>query len=367
MRKLLYVANIRFPNEKAHGKQVREMCNAFAQFADVTLVVPNRRTEGTPESFGLSPRVRVVRIPVIDTVRLGRLGFLFESLCFALGAALYALVRARGFVALTREYGCALTLSLCGLLVAWESHRGEWNSAIRLTLACGASVVVITKGLRSFYISKGVSPDTILVAPDGVDLARYQHLPERSEARRRLALPEEKRIAIYNGHLHTWKGAGVLAQAVPFLPENFLLLFMGGTDEDIAQFKKEYGANRRIAIMGRKPDEERPLYLRAADVAVLPNTAKDLISTAYTSPLKLFGYMAAGTPIVASDLPSIREVLSEKTAFFARPDDPESFAKTLAYAAEHPAEGATRAKAARAEVERYEWRKRAQHILDFLG
>src|SRR3989344_4262882 len=134
MTKLLYVANIRFPTEKAHGKQVREMCNAFAQFAEVTLVVPNRRTEGTPESFGLSSRVRVVRIPIIDTVRLGRLGFLFESLCFALGAAVYALLRARSCVVLTREYGCAFALSLCGLQVAWESHRGEWNIAIRSAL-----------------------------------------------------------------------------------------------------------------------------------------------------------------------------------------------------------------------------------------
>ncbi len=366
MKKLLYVANIRFPTEKAHGEQVREMCNALTQFADVTLLIPNRRTEGTPESFGLSPRVRVVRIPVIDTVPLGYIGFLFESLCFATGAVLYALLRARGSLILTREYGCTLAFSLGGFSVAWESHRGEWNPAVRFALARGASLVVISKGLKSFYLSKDVPQDSILIAPDGVDLARYQNLPEKAEARRRLSLPLERHIGIYNGHLHTWKGAETLAQAAQFLPDNFLLLFMGGTDEDIKQFKKRYGDDPRIAIVGRKPDEERPLYLRAADVAVLPNTAKDLISATYTSPLKLFGYMAAETPIVASDLPSIREILSERTAFFARPDDPASFAHALIQVVEHPAEARSRAKAAYAEVGQYEWQKRARYILDFL-
>jgi glycosyltransferase involved in cell wall biosynthesis len=192
-------------------------------------------------------------------------------------------------------------------------------------------------------------------------------LPGKAEARRRLSLPLEQHIAIYNGHLHTWKGAGTLAQAAQFLPQDFLLLFMGGTDEDIEKFKKEYGADQRIAIIGRKGDEERPLYLRAADVAVLPNTGKDQISASYTSPLKLFGYMAAGTPIVASDLPSIREVLSEKTAFFAQPDDPASFAKVLAHVVIHPTEAQMRAKTARSEVEQYEWQKRSGYILDFLG
>ena len=47
----------------------------------------------------------------------------------------------------------------------------------------------------------------------------------------------------------------------------------------------------------------------------------------FTSPLKLFDYMAAGVPIVASDLPALREVLRhEENALLARPGDPEAFA-----------------------------------------
>jgi len=75
---------------------------------------------------------------------------------------------------------------------------------------------------------------------------------------------------------------------------------MGGTAVDIAAFTKMYGNDARVAIIGQKSDSERPLYLRAADMCVLPNSGESDISTTFTSPLKLFGYMASGTPIVAS-------------------------------------------------------------------
>lgn len=363
---VLYVANIRFPTEKAHGKQVREMCNALSEHTKVTLLVPTRKTTGTPQEFGLSEQVRVVRILVPDLVRFGRIGFLITSFFFAIGSAVYAFLHLQERV-ITREYMCAVLPALFGMKVAWESHRGEWNWLIKLSVSFGTRIITISEGLRTFYVSKGVRKEKILVAPDAADLSRYKNLPSRKDAREKLSLPQQKRIVIYNGHLHTWKGAGTLAQAAAFLPDDFLVLFMGGTDEDIHAFTKEYGADTRIRILGRKEDAERPLYLRAADVVVLPNTAKDIISSNYTSPLKLFGYMAAGSPIVSSDLPSIREIISEKTAFFAKPDDPRSFADTILRAIQSPEDAQIRANAARAEVEKFSWEKRCAHILSFLG
>ena len=145
-----------------------------------------------------------------------------------------------------------------------------------------------------------------------------------------------------------------------------MVMFMGGTDEDIAKFKDQYGGESRVAVIGRKSDQERPLYLRAANAAVLPNTGEDEISVRYTSPLKLFGYMAAGVPVVASDLPSIREVLSEEEAFFATPDDPQSFATRLQEVVHNQAHADARAGRARHKVVQYEWGKRAEAILQFL-
>ncbi len=362
---LYYLANIRFPNEKAHGIQVREMCNALATFASVTLIVSTRKTQGEPYAFRLDPQVHVVRIFTPNTAHLGRFGFFLAAFFFATGSGLYLLTHKKDTYVLTREYFCAAVSALCARRTAWESHRGEWNWLIRFALCSGVSVIAISRGLRNFYISKGVPTEKIFVAPDGVDLSRYRDLPSREEARQRVGLPLDKTIAIYNGHLHTWKGVETLAQAARLLPESFEVIFMGGMDHDIAAFKGKYGEDPRIVIIGRKPDEERPLYLRAANVAVIPNTATEEISATYTSPLKLFGYMAAGVPIVASDLPSLREVLTEKNAFFARPDDASSLAQTIIEAS-NAKDADMRAETARKDAAQYGWKNRASAILSFM-
>jgi glycosyltransferase involved in cell wall biosynthesis len=356
---------MRFPNEKAHGKQVREMCNALAEVASVTLVIPTRKTEGDERSFGLSPRVRVVRIPTPNFVRHGRFGFLITSVWFAVAAGLYAKSRGRRASVMTREYMCAHVTAFFNIPTLWESHRGEWNSVIASSLRLGARIICISNGLKNFYLEKGVSAAQILVAPDGVDLERYKNLPNRSEARRRLELPQDAFIALYNGHLHTWKGAGTLAEAAKYLPESFQLHFMGGTDEDITAFTEKFGSDSHIHIVGRKPDEVRPIYLRAATVTVLPNTGDDEISVRFTSPLKLFGYMAAGTAILASDLPSIREVLSNETAYFAEAGNPQSFATQLMLIAKDATEAERRGNIVREQAQVYGWIERAKAICDF--
>ena len=84
---------------------------------------------------------------------------------FAAGAALYVLFHRKDARVLTREYACAAVCAWFGIPVAWEAHRGEWNWLVRSALASGAHMVVISQGLKNFYISKGVAPDTIWWRP----------------------------------------------------------------------------------------------------------------------------------------------------------------------------------------------------------
>lgn len=364
---VVYLANIRFPNDYAHGKQVREMCNALSQRANVTLVVNARHDARDPYEFGLSRRIRLVHVWTPNLLFLDKVGFLFSTMWFACGTLSYVLQR-RTTVVLTRDYICAIVPSLTGVFTGWETHRGEWNILVRIAIRVGAKTIAITRGLQDLYCKHGVPMETIMVAPDGVDLDRFRRTSgiSRKEARERLGLSHDDYIAIYNGHLHTWKGAGVLAQAVDILPIGYSAMFMGGFDADIAAFRAAY-PNERIKLLGRKSDGDRPLYLRAADCTVLPNTGTDEISAKYTSPLKLFGYMASGTPIVASDLPSVREILDDTMAYFAIPDDPASFAKAIAQVTEEPSEAGKKAERALAAVEEYSWERRAEAILTFLG
>jgi glycosyltransferase involved in cell wall biosynthesis len=141
---------------------------------------------------------------------------------------------------------------------------------------------------------------------------------------------------------------------------------VGGTEEDIEKFKKGASGLNNVLVVGHRPYTEIPYWLKAADVLILPNSAREKISQFYTSPLKLFEYLAAGKPIVASDLPSIREILNENNSILVKPDNPESLAKGINLALQKPDFSVKIAKQARQEVKEYSWQKRAQKILNFL-
>jgi glycosyltransferase involved in cell wall biosynthesis len=109
--------------------------------------------------------------------------------------------------------------------------------------------------------------------------------------------------------------------------------------------------------------ERVALWQAAADVLVLPNSGRDELSAQYTSPMKLFEYMASGRPIVATDVPAIREVLPEDAGYYARPDDAADLSHAIMTALNDPSSGA-RAARARALVSEYTWEKRAARLLE---
>jgi glycosyltransferase involved in cell wall biosynthesis len=369
MTHIWYMANIRFPTEKANGLQVAAMAKAFADAGNVvTVVVPRRRTGITIDAhayYDLPESVRIVRVPHIDTTNFGRIGFLLQYAQFAAFSGLYVAVMARrNDVVFARDYLCCALPLVRRMRTAWESHRGEWNAVIRLLSHIGMKIIAITNALRGLYVSKGVGSENVLVAHDAVDAARFDIAESQMECRTALDVPLDRKIAVYTGHLYEWKGASVLAEAAAYLPEEWIVYLVGGTDGDIAAFKARYGQSVKVRVVGRRPHDEMPKWLRAADVVVLPNVPSDDISAKYTSPLKLFEYMASGTPIVASDLPSVREVLDEGTATLVTPGSPVALCQGIQEAAAAPKH---KAEAAQAKVRLDSWNQRALAIMGHLN
>ena len=89
------------------------------------------------------------------------------------------------------------------------------------------------------------------------------------------------------------------------------------------------GIADRVTFTGLVDPAQVPAICRRAMILALPNPAS-AISTHFTSPLKLFEYMAAGRAIVASDLPSIREVLrDDEHALLVEPGDADALAAAI--------------------------------------
>lgn len=366
--KILYVVNVRIPTDKAHGIQITKMCSTFASLGhSVELVVPTRANSITDDVFAyykLSKNFEVKKIFSLDLVRFGKLGFRIQSLTFAVSVFFYTLFHKSDLIFGRDE----LPLLLPSLYrkTLWETHTGSCNFITKLLLMTGIKVVAITQGLKDLYISKGVVSSRIVVAPDSVDLEQFDIKVTMSEARQKLGLQQGKKIVLYTGHLYEWKGAHILARASEFLNKDVSVLFVGGTDKHIASFKEQFGHFSNVQILGKKSHNLMPLYLKSADVLVLPNSPINDISSLYTSPMKLFEYMASGRPIVASDLPSLREVLDESNAILFEPDNIKALAGSINNLLDNSELQKRISNKSYEDAKKYTWTKRAEDILSFI-
>ena len=115
------------------------------------------------------------------------------------------------------------------------------------------------------------------------------------------------------------------------------------------------------------PPTRVPLYLAAADLGVVPNRSKPAISARYTSPLKVFEAMATGLPLVASEVPSLRELLEDgRDALLVPPDDPGALAEGIARLAGDAALRERLGTSLSARAARHTWDARAARILDWM-
>ncbi len=377
--KLLYIANARIPTEKAHGLQIMKMCEAFAdQGIKVELIIPKRINSFKENPFSfyeVRKNFKIQKLPCLDFLWLPffkTFSFGLESWSFAKAAAIYGFFK-KSAIFYTRDALIVFFLSFLGKPVFYEIHvvpqGGLWLHGLVWQKSSG--IIAISEGIKKELVNSGINPNKILVARDAVDLAKFQILLSKEQARKELKLPVNKKIAVYTGHLYDWKGAGLLAGAAKILPDMEIYL-VGGTKDDIEKYKLKYqssllaGRQGNLKIVGWQPPQRIPLWLKAADVLVLPNSAKEKIGAEYTSPLKLFEYMASGTPIVASDVPALREVLGTKEAFFFVPDNEESLRQVIQRVFSDYGAAGARSRLAQEKVKEYTWNKRAGIILDFI-
>jgi glycosyltransferase involved in cell wall biosynthesis len=184
--------------------------------------------------------------------------------------------------------------------------------------------------------------------------------------RKELGLPEDAHIALYAGHLYGWKGADTLIGAARTAP-TISFVIIGGTVEHVAAARLRSRTIPNLSFLGHQPKALVPKYLAAADVLLLPNVASTTESARYTSPLKLFEYMASGVPIVASDLPSLREILSEETADLVPPGDVSALGRAIQQVFVRPRESTQRSAAALQNASRFTWERHARDIADFMN
>ncbi|RME21200.1 MAG: glycosyltransferase [Deltaproteobacteria bacterium] len=363
------VANARMPTERAHGVQLVRMCAALAaEGAEVELVVPDRRNALGDDLFGfygVAECFAVRRLPTWDLAGRVPAGARWQRATF-IRSAVARLAADRPGLVMTRDEWIAALLAP-RVRTIYECHRFPgralvaWGHVVRR-----AHGVVSTNQWKAQVLVDrlGVDPERLVVLPNATDVDAISRAAPRPGLRRELGLPAPARLVVHAGHLYGWKGVDTLARSVSRLPADVHVLLVGGTDRDIARFRRRHH-HPRLHVLGRVPHGEVAGILRSADVLVLANTASTRESRQETSPLKLFEYMASGRPIVASDLPAIREITGDDCALLVPPGDPAALASAITTLLDDDARARRLAEAARARVRPHDWSRRARALLRF--
>lgn len=177
-------------------------------------------------------------------------------------------------------------------------------------------------------------------------------------------------VAGYSGHLYAGRGVELILDMAARLPEVGFLVVGGEPDESQA-LRSEVKSRRleNVIPVGFVPNAELPRYQASCDLFLMPYQRRVAASSGgdiarYLSPMKLFEYMACGRPILCSDLPVLREVLSPEIAVLLPPDDVEAWVAAIQSLLNDPALCRSLGELVRAEAKGYTWEARASQILE---
>lgn len=375
MKKIFYVNNIRFPTEKAHGIQIAKMCESFAKHGyEVELVIPRRHTDiklNPFEYYSIEPNFTVTRLPCIDFSSFGRVGFYIQSLSFLLVAVAYSIFRNGTFY--TRDQAFGAVLPLFFKKVFWESHSAIDSNLAFWALRNTAGTIVITNKIKEFYVSHGFPAERMLVEHDAFDPRLFKEV-DVTKLRKKIGLSLDKVIVSYVGKYKTngvLKGVDKVIVGLAEASKKSSLEFciVGPEEEELEEIRAlavDAGFDiKKLNLIPHLPNKEALDYVKASDILLLPYPNKRNYSL-FMSPLKLFEYMASGNAIVASKLPSLTEVLDEKSALFVTPDDYSAMGEAVMMLCDNEElRGAIGARAKELS-QYYTWDLRAQRIIDFI-
>lgn len=385
--KITYVTHTRFPVQKAHGKQIADVCAALAALGHkVTLLcptvsnsikVPWYRYYDLPQSF------EVRTLDHSDATRqwwvLGILHFRTNMRRYKRELRSYLKTHKTDLL-YVRSLVLLPTLLKTKKRVILELHTLPRFGKRKFTRLCNRCerVVCLTKPMKVALLKSGVNPKKILVEHDGVDLRRFKKLPSPEIAKKKTKdFPGDRPVVGYFGSLYTQnkieKGVSVLIDAIAILKRKKVRVYCGiggGAEAELDTFRKQArdaGIGDDVRFFGHLTPARIPEQLRACDVLVYPAPAsKHPYFQRDTSPLKLFEYLAAGRPIVCADLPPLKDIVSKNAVYFATPGEPDSFAHWIEHVLKHPKEAEAKAKKGLALVQHFGWEKRMDRILKGL-
>ena len=385
---LCYIYGLDLTSREANVHQTLCMLNALADHAQVTFItnwVKASELNKTFDYFNIRPRFRILRFPIPLTTR-----WLFaERVCrfaYCLMAYSYVLTQPKAAI-LTRDFAFIYFLSLInpGLRhkrkIIYEQHKTyhlttektSYRNELKALNAAGAIISIsptVSEDLVSLF---GIESSRIILLKSGVDLEFFQGKTEKlaPQVNELLRKTEGQNLIIYSGSFLPWKGVETLLEAMnELLHARVHLVIVGGDSvarQNLHSLIQESPSRENITLMQQLPQIELRGLLQRSDVAIIPHNDQEKIST-YSSPLKLFEYLAVGLPIVASEVIRRQQVVSEpENCIFFRTGDHKDLALKINYLLENPASRVEMGRNNREAAVQFAYSNRSLAIMNFFN
>lgn len=370
MSKLAYLSLSIIPSRQANSVHVMKISQAFALNGfDVTLFHPKRdvETEGVQDVFdyyGVQKcfKLNTVAMSPMKSMRLFTWKY-GRKVAQALQNGEYDYVY-------TRSMELAIVAQKLGMPVIFETHTSyeslNFLAKMRLKSLISSDhvkrVVVISDALKRKYTPIGEKLlQKFFVAHDAAD--------EVDVRPKFQSLQDVPRVG-YAGHLYEGRGIEVVVDLAQEFPD-FEFSIAGGHDEQIQQWRAKTSNFPNIEYLGFLEPGQVPAFRESCSVLLAPYQRKVTLrankgdTSEFMSPLKIFEYMSSGRPMIASDLPVLREVLRNgDNSMLCGPDDFGAWREALRFLRDNPEKAEKIGDSAFNDFSAHHtWRKRAQAVV----
>ena len=167
---------------------------------------------------------------------------------------------------------------------------------------------------KDYLVMQGANSSRTYLVTAGIDFGRFKENVDGSEVRRQYDIQQDDSVLFFMGGLDPLTGLKeATLEFAKFAGDHsklkFLIVGDGELYSKLALIRQQNNMANHLILTGRQPYERIPEFLAAADVCLLPFRLNDI--TREVVPIKMYEYMASSKPIVANNLPGVRQEMGD--------------------------------------------------------
>ena len=349
---------------KGASVHIQEVVREYRRRGHDVTVYATRRGSDVPDDLA---ELRIVDVPITTRDEEER-----ERAQQAASASVSDMVSAGGYDLVYERYSLFSTvIAECGvpgilevnapLIDEQRTHRvlvdeQAADAALQEQVQAALATICVSDPVRDWVIAR-TEGTRVFTVPNGVNVHRITPQPESPGAP----------VVTFVGTLKPWHGVDVLLRARAQAHKDWQLRIIGDGPmrAELDDLARSLGID--VDFRGAVAPDAIPQHMAGTAIGVAPYPAMDTDSDQYFSPLKVYEYMAAGLPVVASRVGQLPEIMGE-SAYLVPPSDPEALAAALDALVANPVERARVGSDNRRQAEReHSWTGTVDHILAHAG